>query len=170
MSFSLLSCFTCAESEMDNGAIKSPDGFYMVGPLAVYQIKATEPPSNGSYKVNGYIVERASTFSTYYKYTEYSKHFKIDEHIESGWWAPNSQQFYVEKLGKSSKVKNCSSWTDPVWSFSFIPTTFSLNGREVTAWKETNNYSNDRVPKGLCDKMTTYRDTCMFPVRSYETI
>ena len=172
MLFLLLSCFTYAESEMGNDAIKSPDGLYRVGKYTVTQIKVTEPPINGQYKFNSYIIERASTYSPYYKDTEFSKHYKVGDHYVNGLWAPDSQQFYSSIFVKAVQIPNgifgktiiapqCDYWPDPTWGFSYIPTTVNLNGRKVSTWKQTNSFSNNHhVPKKSCDITQTNTRTC----------
>ncbi len=142
------------------GAIESPDGLYQVTESAVYQIKVTEKNSYGQYKFNSYIIERASKHSNYYKHTEFSKRHKVGDHVVNGLWTPDSQQFYASYFEKVLQAQQCNFWTDPDWSFSYIPTTFQLNGREVSAWKSINSYSNNRKPKRSCDWVQIDRKTC----------
>lgn len=162
MSFSLLSCFTYAEASMDDGAIKSPDGLYVVGEYTVTQIKVTEPPINGQYKFNSYIIEKASTYSTDYKYSEFSKRNRVGDHLVNGLWVTDSQQFHESFLTQIPKANQCSFWSDPTWSFSHIPTTVNLDGRKVSAWKSINSHSNNRVPKAACETRQTNIMTCRF--------
>lgn len=143
--------------EQGVGSIESPDGLYQVTPNAVYQIKVTEKNSYGQYKFNSYIIEKAGKYSNDYKNTKFSKHYKVGDHAAKGLWSPNAQQFYISSFEVIPKAPQCNQWTDPEWTFSYIPTTIELNGRKVSAWKDTDHLKPD---KRTCDWVKIDKKTC----------
>ena len=133
----------------ENSQIESPHGLFLVSDKTVsYVHNVDQKIDNGSYKIEMYIIKSV-----------YSEHAK-NEMLASGWWAPNTQQFYSSNLSKATGGVQCEWWEDARWGFSYKAVKLNISGKTVNAYKQSKDYVENRMPKRMCENYRFYTDNC----------
>jgi|GEM_PF-1275835 len=130
-------------------SIKSPHGLFFISKWGISQIRnVDEKHESGNYEIESIVIKHSSS------------QFGKGEVSSVGWWIPSYQQFYTQRLMKPLSNSQCEWWSDASFSYSYKPVTLNISGNSINAFKASNEYIKNRMPKATCDSYRFYTESC----------